>query len=122
MLQEILDSPLLMARHRLRLLGLLLLLRRGRGAAAPSAVQVHRPLAARAGLPRRGAGAGVVALGTKGYRAFDTGEVAARLSVRPTGPQRFIGHGQFPDGRSKRSTWRATRCTSTRTSSSGSRC
>jgi hypothetical protein len=36
-----------------------------------------------------GALAGVVTAGLQGYRALTREEVAARLSVRPTGPQRF---------------------------------
>jgi len=46
-----------------------------------------------------GAVAGAVAVGTQGYRALTREDVAARLVVRPTGPQRFVATVRLPDGR-----------------------
>ena len=45
-----------------------------------------------------GALAGTVALGIQGYRALTREDVAARLEVRPIGPQRFSATFRFPDG------------------------
>ena len=42
--------------------------------------------------------AGAVALGIQGYRALTREDIAARLEVRPTGPQRFSATFRFPDG------------------------
>jgi hypothetical protein len=46
-----------------------------------------------------GALAGTVASGTQGYRALTREDLAARLTVRPAGPQRFVATVRFPDGR-----------------------
>jgi hypothetical protein len=43
--------------------------------------------------------AGAVSLGMMGYRALTHEEVAARVSVKPAGPQRFHATVRFPDGR-----------------------
>ena len=43
--------------------------------------------------------AGTIAIGTQGYRALTREDVAARLSLRPAGPQRFAATVRFPDGR-----------------------
>jgi hypothetical protein len=43
--------------------------------------------------------AGAVAVGIQGYRALTREDVAARLTVRPSGPQRFSATLRFPDGR-----------------------
>jgi hypothetical protein len=45
-----------------------------------------------------GALAGALALGIQGYRALTREHVAARLEVRPIGPQRFSATFRFPDG------------------------
>lgn len=42
---------------------------------------------------------GAITLGIQGYRALAREEVAARVFVRPTGPQHFTATFQFPDGR-----------------------
>ena len=42
---------------------------------------------------------GAITVGIQGYRALTYEEVAARVSVRPTGPQRFTASFRFPDGR-----------------------
>jgi hypothetical protein len=46
-----------------------------------------------------GALAGMVGLGTQGYRALTREEVAARIEVRPTAAQRFEAAVHFADGR-----------------------
>jgi len=46
-----------------------------------------------------GALAGTIAVGTQGYRALTREDLAARLTVRPAGPQRFAVTVRFPDGR-----------------------
>lgn len=46
-----------------------------------------------------GALAGAIAVGIQGYRALTREDLAARLSVRPVGPQRFAAVVRFPDGR-----------------------
>jgi len=46
-----------------------------------------------------GALSGTLALGVQGYRALTREVVAAHLSVRPTGPQRFAATFRFADGR-----------------------
>ena len=43
--------------------------------------------------------AGAVSIGIQGYRALTREDVAARISVKPTGPQRFSATFRFPDGR-----------------------
>jgi hypothetical protein len=48
-----------------------------------------------------GALSGGVALGIQGYRALTHEEVAARISVRPAGPQKFAATVRYPDGRSQ---------------------
>jgi hypothetical protein len=48
-----------------------------------------------------GALVGTIAVGTQGYRAMTREDVAARLFVRPTGPQRFTATVRFPDGSEK---------------------
>jgi hypothetical protein len=47
---------------------------------------------------------GMIALGIQGYHALTREEVAARISVAPIAPQRFIAVFQFPDGRKARYT------------------
>jgi hypothetical protein len=46
-----------------------------------------------------GALAGALAIGTQGYRAFTHEDLAARIDVKPTGPQRFLATFHYPDGR-----------------------
>ena len=46
-----------------------------------------------------GALAGAVAVGMQGYRALTREEVAARIVVKPSGPQRLAATVRFPDGR-----------------------
>ena len=43
--------------------------------------------------------AGTIAIGIQGYRALMREDVAARIVVKPAGPQRFNATIRFPDGR-----------------------
>lgn len=43
--------------------------------------------------------AGAIVLGVQGYRALTREDLAARVSVRPTGPQSFAATVRYPDGR-----------------------
>ena len=62
---------------------------------------LHFALRALAGLLLVSLGvlAGAIAAGIHGYRALTREDVAARLSVRPAGPQRFTATIRYPDGR-----------------------
>ncbi|HSC95224.1 MAG TPA: hypothetical protein VLC73_09655 [Burkholderiales bacterium] len=46
-----------------------------------------------------GALAGAISVGMLGYRALTREEVAARIAVKPAGPQRFLATFKFADGR-----------------------
>jgi hypothetical protein len=48
-----------------------------------------------------GALSGSIALGIQGYQALTREEVAARIVVRPAGPQKFSATVQYPDGRTQ---------------------
>jgi hypothetical protein len=43
--------------------------------------------------------AGTISVGMLGYRALTREEVAARIAVKPAGPQRFLATFKFADGR-----------------------
>ncbi|HTT13552.1 MAG TPA: hypothetical protein VMG60_21995 [Burkholderiaceae bacterium] len=43
--------------------------------------------------------AGMLAIGVQGYRALTEEDLAARIEVKPTGPQRFVATFHYPDGR-----------------------
>lgn len=43
---------------------------------------------------------GAIGVGTAGYQALTREEIAARITIRPTGPQQFEATLRFPDGRS----------------------
>lgn len=45
--------------------------------------------------------AGTIAVGIQGYRALTHEDVAARILVKPTGPQRIAATFRFPDGTEK---------------------
>ena len=45
--------------------------------------------------------AGSIAVGIQGYRVLTREDIAARLFVRPAGPQRFAATVRFPDGRER---------------------
>jgi hypothetical protein len=40
-----------------------------------------------------------LAIGVQGYRALTHEDLAARIDVKPTGPQRFVATFHYPDGR-----------------------
>ena len=46
-----------------------------------------------------GALSGAVAVGVQGYRVLTREDLAARMVVRPAGPQQFLATLRFPDGR-----------------------
>ncbi len=100
MASELLSSPFLIAGIVLGALGALLIL------AALVALVKLRPLSfvlrTLVGLLLLSLGsmAGMIALGTQGYRALTREDVAARLFVQPTDPQRFQVTVRFADGRS----------------------
>ncbi|MEE9609582.1 MAG: hypothetical protein V3U03_17730 [Myxococcota bacterium] len=49
-----------------------------------------------------GALCAALSVGTQGYRAFTREEIAAVVSARPTGAQRFLATFHFPGGRTER--------------------
>jgi hypothetical protein len=99
MASELLASPFLIAALVLGALGALLIL-----AAIIALVRLRllgfafRTLAGLL-LLALGSVAGLIALGTQGYRALTREDVAARLSVQPTSPQHFAVTVHFADGR-----------------------
>jgi hypothetical protein len=92
-------SPLSVAGIVLGAIGVLLLL------AAVVALFRLRPLRALVRLLAGalalalGALAATLAIGVQGYRALTFEDLAARIEVRPTGPQRFVATFHYPDGR-----------------------
>jgi hypothetical protein len=99
MAQDLLASPLLLASIALGALGAVLVF------AALVALMRLRPLSfalrilAGLVLISLGSIAGMIALGTQGYRALTREDLAARLFVQPSSPQRFLVTLRFPDGR-----------------------
>lgn len=99
--QQLLESPWLIAALVLAVVGVALLL------AAIAALLTLSPLKfigrTLAGLVfiAFGAAAGLIGAGTFGYQPLAREEVAARISLRPTGPQRFTATIRFADGRSR---------------------
>jgi len=96
---ELLDTPLFLAALALGAIGALLLL-----AGLVSFVRLQLPSFAFRTLIgllllTLGGFAGTIALGIQGYRALAREDVAARIVVNPTGPQRFTAVFRFPDGR-----------------------
>jgi hypothetical protein len=92
-------SPLAIAGAALGLVGLLLVLA---GAVSLARLQPLRALTRiLAGLlaVSLGALAGSVAIGVQGYRALTHEETAARIELKPLGPQRFAANFRFADGR-----------------------
>lgn len=101
MLQQLLESPLLMAALVCVVVGAALLLAAIAALLTLSPVKfVTRTFAALVFLVL-GAGAGLIGAGSLGYHALAREEVAARMSLTPTGPQRFNATIRFPDGRSR---------------------
>ncbi len=96
---ELLDTPLFLAALALGAIGALLLL-----AGLVSFVRLQLPSFAFRTLIgllllTLGGFAGTIAIGIQGYRALAREDVAARIVVNPTGPQRFTAVFRFPDGR-----------------------
>ena len=101
MLQQILDSPLLMAALVCVAVGTALLLAAIAALLTLSPIKfVTRTFAAVVFLAL-GAGAGLVGAGSLGYHPLAREEVAARISLTPAGPQRFNATIRLADGRSK---------------------
>ena len=101
MFQQLLESPVLMAALVCVVVGVALLLAAIAALLTLSPVKfVTRTFAALVFLAL-GAGAGLIGAGSLGYHALAREEVAARLSLTPTGPQRFNAIVRFADGRSK---------------------
>lgn len=99
---DLLDSPLVIAAAAFGTLGALLVL-----AGLLSFIQLSFGRSAfrvlvGALLLALGLLAGAVGLGMQGYRALTHEEVAARVTVRPSAPQRFEAEFRFPDGRRER--------------------
>ena len=101
MFQQLLESPVLMAALVCVVVGVALLLAAIAALLTLSPVKfVTRTFAALVFLAL-GAGAGLIGAGSLGYHALAREEVAARLTLTPTGPQRFNATVRFADGRSK---------------------
>ena len=98
---ELASSPLSIAAVALAVLGTIVLL--------AGIVALVRGRALRFGirtllgllLLALGGAAGGIAVGIQGYRALTREELAARIFVRPLGPQRFVATMRFPDGRER---------------------
>lgn len=99
MTAELVSSPLFLAALALGTLGTMLML------AAFVALVRLRPLRfvvrtlAAALLLTLGTLAATVAIGIQGYRVLTREDIAARVLVKPAGPQRFTATFRFPDGR-----------------------
>jgi hypothetical protein len=99
MSSDLSTSPFFFAAVALAMLGVILI---GAGIAALIRARPLRfALRTLAGLLLLSLGAlvGTIAIGIQGYRALTREDVAARLTVRPVGPQRFAATVRFPDGR-----------------------
>ena len=96
---ELVSSPLFLAALALGTLGTMLML------TAFVALVRLRPLRfvvrtlAAALLLSLGTLAATIAVGIQGYRVLTREDVAARVLVKPAGPQRFTATFRFPDGR-----------------------
>lgn len=99
MSSELIDSPLVFAAIALGIAGALLLF--GGFAALRRARPLRFMLRTLAGLAMLlgAATAVMLAIGLQGYQALTREEVAAHLTVRPLGAQRFTASVRFPDGR-----------------------
>jgi hypothetical protein len=99
MSSELINSPLVFAAIAFGIAGALLLF--GGVAALVRARPLRFALRTLAGLLMLfcAAAAGMLAIGLQGYQAFTREDVAAHLTVRPLGPQRFATTVRFADGR-----------------------
>jgi len=99
--QQLLESPLLLAALVCLVVGAALLLAAVAALLTLSPIRfVTRTFAALVFLAL-GAAAGLVGAGSLGYHALAREEVAARMSLTPTEPQRFNATIRFADGRSR---------------------
>jgi hypothetical protein len=99
--QPLLESPWLVAALVLAVLGAALLLAAIVALVTLSPIKfVTRTLGGLVFIAF-GAAAGLVGVGTLGYESLAREELAARLSVKPTGPQRFSATIRFADGRTR---------------------
>jgi hypothetical protein len=99
MASDLSDSPFFLAAIALGALGAILVL--AGVAALVRATPLRFAFRTLAGLLLLSLGglAGMIAVGTQGYRALTREDIAAHLFVRPVGPQRFAATVHFPDGR-----------------------
>ena len=97
--QQLLDSPWLVAALVLAVVGAGLLLAAIVALVTLSPIKFITRTLAGVLFIAFGAAAGLVGAGTYGYHPFAREELAARMSVRPTGPQRFTATIRFADGR-----------------------
>jgi len=99
MSSELATSPFLLVAVTLAALGAILLL--AAIAALARARRLRFTLRTLTGLLLLSLGglAASVGIGMQGYRALTHEEIAARVVVRPAGPQRFTATFAFPDGR-----------------------
>ncbi len=99
MSSELINSPLVFAAIAFGIAGAILLF--GGIAALLRARPLRFALRTLAGLLMLScaAMAGMLAIGLQGYQAFTREDVAARLTLRPLGPQRFSATVRFADGR-----------------------
>jgi hypothetical protein len=98
-MSDLASSPLFIAAVVLGVVGAVLLLA---GLAALVRLRVLRfALRTLLGLLllAMGSVAGTIAIGMQGYRALTREDLAARITVQPSGAQRYTATFQFPDGR-----------------------
>ena len=113
---ELVTSPLFLAAVAFGMAGAVLLL------AGLAALARRRPLSFAIRtllgllLLALGGVAATVSAGLIGYRALIREDLAARIAVKPAGPQRFTVVFRFPDGREARYELRVTSSTWTPTS------
>jgi hypothetical protein len=99
--QQLLESPWLIAALVLAVVGAALLLAAVAALITLSPFKFIARTLAGSVFIAFGAAAGLVGAGTLAYQGFAREELAARMSVRPTGPQRFTATIRFADGRSR---------------------
>lgn len=99
--QQILESPWLIAALVLAVVGAALLLAAIAALVTLSPVKFVTRTLGGLFIVAFAAVAGLVGLATSGYQSLVREELAARLSVRPTAPQRFSATIRFADGRTR---------------------
>jgi hypothetical protein len=96
---ELLDSPLFLAALALAALGVILAVLGLASFLRFEFVKSATRMLVGLLLLALGALSGTVAVGIQGYRALTREDLAARILVKPAGPQRFSATFRFPDGR-----------------------